>query len=222
MHSYGGVVGLLLGVLASGLWAVPAAAIPIFEDDFDAETGSGQGASGQSRINYSAFANWVVSDGTVDLIAHTDFGISCSGAAGKCIDLDGGSNDAGVLTSTALDLAAGSYEFSFQLSGTSSAFTQTAANNPNTVDVSIGSFFATSVTVDKGDPFASYGGSFTLLAPATVSIVFANQGGDNFGAMLDDVKLELVPEPGIVALLALGLGGLAARARGRTGDPLPG
>jgi hypothetical protein len=206
-------MGALLGALVIG--AAPAQALPVFEDGFDAETGSGQGASGQSKVNYAAFVSWTVSNGTVDLIAHGDFGIACAGGAGKCVDLDGGSNDAGVLTSVALDLAPGIYELSFLLSGTSSAFTQTAAGTPNTVDVSVGSLFATSVTVAKGDPFASYGGSFTVPAPTTVSIVFANQGGDNFGAMLDDVRLTLVPEPGTAALFALGLAGLAARSRPR-------
>jgi len=202
---------LLLSVLA--LASLPAGAIPVFEDDFDAETGSGQGASGQSQTSYTGFVNWTVSDGTVDLVAHTDFGIDCFGGSGKCVDLDGATSNAGVLTSTALNLAAGTYVLSFQLSGTDAGFPQAAAGTPNVVDVSIGAFFTTQVTVNKGDPFASYGGSFTLAAPAIVSIVFANQGGDNFGAMLDDVKLELVPEPGTAALLALGLAGLAARRR---------
>ena len=207
---------LLLGVIAVALGGAPAGATPVFEDTFDAETGSGQGASGQSQGNYTAFANWTVSDGSVDLIAHTDFGIDCFGGSGKCVDLDGGTNNAGVLTSVALNLAAGIYDFSFQLAGTDSDFGQANSNLPNTVDVSIGTFFVTAITVNKGDPFASYGGSFTLLAPTTVSIVFANQGGDNFGAMLDSVKLELVPEPGTAALLALGLVALAAKRRTRT------
>lgn len=206
---------LLAGVLALALGGTPAGAtsVVIFEDHFDAETGSGQGSSGQSKTNYSAFAQWTVSDGSVDLIASGDFGIDCVGGAGKCVDLDGATNDAGVLTSVALNLAAGAYDFRFQLSGTDSGFTQTGAQNPNVVDVSIGAFFADTITVDKGDPFATYGGSFTVLAPTTVSIVFANRGGDNFGAMLDAVKLVMVPEPGTIALLALGIGGLAAVRR---------
>jgi len=211
-----GAIGALLGsVLWLGLSGLPAGAIPVFADGFDAETGSGQGASGQSKSNYTAFAQWTVSNGSVDLIAHTDFGIDCVGGAGKCVDLDGATNDAGVLTSTALNLSAGIYQLSFQLAGTDAGFSQPGSFAPNVVDISIGSFFVSQVTVNKGDPFATYSGVFTLPAPAIVSIVFANQGGDNFGAVLDDVKLELVPEPGTAALLALGLAALAARRRTR-------
>ena len=210
-------LGLICGAVALALGAGPATATPVvvFQDDFNAETGSGQGASGQSKTNYTAFAQWTVSNGSVDLIANGDFGVDCIGGAGKCVDLDGATSDAGVLTSVVLNLAAGSYDFSFQLSGTDSGFTQTAAGTPNVVDVSIGGLFVTSITVNRGDPFATYGGSFNVLAPASVSIVFANQGGDNFGAMLDAVKLEMVPEPGTVALLALGIGGLGAIRRRR-------
>lgn len=211
-----GVVGVVLG---SALWmslaGLPAGAVPVFEDTFDAETGSGNGASGQSKTNYTAFLNWTVSDGSVDLIAHTDFGIDCFGGSGKCVDLDGGTNNAGVLTSTALSLAAGIYQLSFELAGTDAGFSQAGSIAPNVVDFSVASFLVGQVTVNKGDPFASYGGVFTLPAPAVVSIVFANQGGDNFGAVLDNVKLELVPEPGTAALLAFGLAALSARRRTR-------
>lgn len=211
-----GVVGVVLGsALLLGLAGLPASAVPVFEDTFDAETGSGSGASGQSKSNYTAFAQWTVSNGSVDLIAHTDFGIDCFGGSGKCVDLDGATNDAGVLTSTALNLAAGVYQLSFALAGVDAGFSQPGSFAPNVVDVSVGSFFVSQVTVNKGDPFASYGGVFTLAAPATVSIVFANQGGDNFGAVLDNVRLELVPEPGTAALLALGLAALSARRRPR-------
>jgi len=214
----GVVMAVAFGAVAMALGGAPASATPVvvFQDSFDTETGSGQGASGQSKVNYTAFAQWTVSDGSVDLIAQGDFGIDCFGGSGKCVDLDGGTNDAGVLTSVALNLAAGSYDFSFQLSGTDSGFTQTNATFENVVDVSIGGLFAATITANQGDPFATHGGSFNVLAPTTVSIVFANQGGDNFGAMLDAVKLEVVPEPATAALLALGLGSLGAFGRRRT------
>lgn len=211
LKASGAALGMLLALAMLSLGARASALGIVFQDGFDAETGSGQGASGQSQSNYNAFVSWTVSDGTVDLVAHTDFGIDCFGGAGKCVDLDGATSNAGVLTSIVLNLAPGDYELSFQLSGTDAGFAQAGALAPNTVDVSIGALFALSVTVNKGDPYAAYGGAFSVLVPTAVSIVFANQGGDNFGAMLDAVKLELVPEPGTAALLGLGLAALARR-----------
>lgn len=197
--------------------ASPAAAGPIFFDDFNSEPGAGQGASGQSALNYAGFANWTVSGGTVDLIFHGDFAplaseVECIGLTGKCVDLDGGTSNAGVMTSNALLLAPGTYVLSFELAGVASSFGQTSAGVPNTVD-----FLVTNTTLvgqairNQGDPYSTVSGQFTLGAPTPVQIVIANQGGDNFGAMLDDVKL--VPEPHTLGLLAGGLLGLALLRR---------
>ncbi len=81
----------------------------VFSDNFD-----GEGAPGASVLNYgtasgTSFAQWTISDGTVDLVAIPDvYGIaSCPGSAsGKCVDLDGSTHDAGVMTSKALTLGA--------------------------------------------------------------------------------------------------------------------
>lgn len=195
-----------------------AGATPLFEDTFDAEPGSGAGASGQSGLNYASFAQWTVSDGTVDLIAQGDFAsaadqIACFGGSGKCVDLDGATSNAGVLTSIAILLEPGVYELSFLLSGTASSFTQANARLPNTVAVTVGSLFAGSYTLSQGDPFQAFGGSFTVSEPTSVQIAFANAGGDNFGAVLDQVTLVAVPEPALALLLGLGLAALGARQR---------
>ena len=205
--------------------ASPAAATTIFFDDFNSETGSGAGASGQSSLNYTGFANWTVSSGTVDLIFHGDFApaageIECIGFTGKCVDLDGGTSNAGLLTSTSLLLAPGLYDLSFELAGVASSFGQAAASVPNIVDFSvIGTTLVGQATRNQGDPYSTVSGQFTLLAPTSVQIQIANQGGDNFGAMLDDVKLVLVPEPHTFGLVASGLLGVAlGRRRRRSTD----
>jgi hypothetical protein len=212
------VVGLSV-VCAAALAVVAAAgsanAVPVFADGFDAEAGTGDGTSGGSGVGYTGFANWTVSNGTVDLVAQGDFGIDCYGLSGKCVDLDGNTLDAGVLTSILIHLDPGTYSFEFQLAGVDAGFGGAAAAAPNVVDVSVGSFFSDTITRNQGDPFASYGGTFTVTTATDVQIVFANQGGDQFGAVLDAVRLDLVPEPATGALLAFGLGGLAAVGRSR-------
>jgi len=216
MYSFAFLLPTALAVTL--LLSVPAAATTVFFDNFDSEPGSGDGNSGQSELNYNGFANWTVSDGTVDLLFSSDFAtgaeIECIGSAGKCIDLDGGVNDAGVMTSISILLGPGLYDLSFELSGAASSFGQSAAGVPNIVDFSVsGTTLVGQTTRNQGDPYSSVGGQFTLLSPTSVQIVIANQGGDNFGAMLDDVSLVLVPEPSAALLMGLGLIALGARSR---------
>lgn len=202
---------LLLALLVLAPAAGPA--IPVFEDDFDAEPGDGDGTSGGSGVGYTGFASWSVSDGTVDLVSDGDFSIDCPSAGGKCVDLDGNTNDAGVLTSTSLLLDPGTYTLSYTLAGVSTSFSTAPAMADNLVDVSLGGLYSDQHTVQWGDAPQVFGATFDVLSQTSVSLVFANQGGDNFGAMLDDVSLELIPEPRTAALLGLGLAGLGLRAR---------
>jgi len=193
----------------------PAFAGVIFEDNFDGEPGTGDGGSGQSGINYGSFANWSITDGTVDLVANGDFasgpGILCQGGAGKCVDLDGSSGNAGTMTSIGILLAPGSYALRYALAGVDAGFGQSAAGVPNIVDVLVQSvggamaLFTAQATLAQGDPYSQFGGTFQVNTQSTVEIVFQNQGGDNFGAMLDDVALLSVPLPSTAALFAAGL-----------------
>jgi hypothetical protein len=189
-------LGLAL-LFASGAWAQT-----VFFDGFDTEPGSGQGASGQSRTNYFGFANWTVSDGTVDLIAHGDFAsdvaeVECVGFTGKCVDLDGASNDAGVMTSVPILLDPGIYEFGFELAGTASSFIGPSAAAPNVVDWEVlGTSLSGQEVRNQGDPYSEVGGEFVLVVPTEVQIEIANQGFDNFGAVLDEVWIEYVSDLG--------------------------
>lgn len=90
------------GVAVVGLTTLPTqAATILFQDDFDTDNAT-------SVPNFNAFNNWTVSSGTVDYVRSGDFGISCVGGAGGCVDLDGSTADGGRMTSVeSLTLLAG-------------------------------------------------------------------------------------------------------------------
>ena len=86
--------------------ALPAQALTVFSDDF--ETGVKGG-------NVTP-TGWMVSDGSVDVVYPGWFGGLCL-SGGRCVDLDGSTGNAGVL-SQSLNLNAGwTYTLSFDIAG---------------------------------------------------------------------------------------------------------
>lgn len=209
--------GGLAAALACAALAFPvlSTATPLFSDNFDSDAAA-------SVLNFTGFVNWDVSDGTVDYIRSGGFGISCHGGSGGCVDLDGSTGNAGILTSkTAFNLTAGTeYTLSFWLSGNQ------RGGAPDTLSYGIGSVTGLLSDIPSDQPFTQYTLTFTPTADFMGNIFFSLAGGDNVGAILDDVQLSAagqnvgVPEPGSLGLLALGLLalGLLGLATRRTGD----
>ncbi|MGQ0655538.1 MAG: PEP-CTERM sorting domain-containing protein [Betaproteobacteria bacterium] len=193
---------LALALLSAALLSLSGAAKAgvIFADNFDAENG------GAGALNYSSFANWTVSNGTVDLIGN-GFADLLPGN-GLYVDLDGSSVNAGVLTKTAaLSLSPGTYTLKFALAGSQRGDT-------NTVVVTFGSLFTESFVLGSGAPFAMITRTVAVGTATSAALSFENLGGDNVGALLDNVSVS-TPEPGILGVLGFGLVALALARRSR-------
>jgi hypothetical protein len=181
-------------LLSAAILSGAASAQTIFFDDFESEAQTG------NVLNYNSFINWDVTDGTVDL--WTGFG-----GNGQIVDLDGSTADAGLFsTKTSFNLNAGTaYRVSWRMSGNQ------RVSSPDTVDVSFGGA-TNSFVVNRDDPWTEFSFLVTPASAMSSKLSFQNSGGDNFGAWIDEVEIEAVPEPGTLALLAFG-GALIARRR---------
>jgi len=191
-----------LALAAALLGTVNAHALTIFSDNFNGDA---------PQLNRTTFVGgWAVSDGAVDLIGAGFFDLHPGN--GNYVDLDGSTSNAGVFSKT-LTLAAGvTYSASFVLAGS-------ARGDSNTVDVAFGTSTA-AYTRASSDPFAVAAPiSFTPGTSGNYTLSFANQGGDNLGAILDNVSVESIgapiPEPGTYALMFAGLAAVGVIAHRR-------
>lgn len=147
----------------------------LFIDDFNSEN------DGRGKLNYRGFENWEVSSGEVDLIGngfwdyHPDYGLH--------LDLDGSVNKAGTLQSKMkFGLLPGIYTLEFDLAGN---FQRTV----NTVRVSMGELYNEEFTLQATEPFRKIKREIKVSSVIEARLLFQHRGGDNFGLLLDNVRL---------------------------------
>lgn len=175
----------LVAAAVAALAGATQAQVVIFSDDFQAAP-PGENATPPG---------WGISDGTVDTLGPGYFPDLCLRTSNRCIDLDGTSSNAGELTRSVSLTGGLLYQLSFDLAGSQRGSTEI-------VDVAFGG--TTGVfTRNSLDPFSNGSLSFTPASSASYQIFFENRGGDNIGALLDNVGVTAVPEPSVLALVQL-------------------
>jgi len=189
-----------LAIMAAAVvfvFSVSATAASVFSDNFDTDA---------LALNQTTFnGGWVVSGGTVDLIGDGFYDFLPGN--GRYVDLDGSSNQAGEFHKD-LSLTAGlQYTLAFDLAGSQ-------RSSVENVNVNFGSA-VDNFTVNSGDGFSNHTLLFTPSTTGIYSLIFQNAGGDNVGALLDNVSVSAVPEPETYAMLLAGLGLLGFMARRR-------
>jgi len=183
-----GGTNILQGVFIEGVtdtnWAIAGTGNfhILFSDNFDSEN---NGIASNSTFNYNRFAQWDVSNGTVDLQGN-GFGDYYPGN-GLYVDLDGSTNKAGLFsTKKIFALSPGTYELTFELGN------NPYANPSNTVTINLANVYTESFTVTGSPPLTRYSRTINVLSPTSGKLSFQNNGGDNGGAILDDVQLSRI------------------------------
>jgi hypothetical protein len=189
---------LSLAALVCGLVSTVSAnaATVVFADNFNSNT------LGYNRVP----TGWSVTDGTVDIIGPGFFDLQPGN--GYYVDLDGSTGNAGIL-STSLALTAGlTYTADFSLAGN----LRNAGTESVTVSFGDSQFV---YVLPTSQTFTTYSLAFTPTSSGLFSLSFSNAGGDNYGALLDNVSVTAVPEPQSLALLLAGVMVTGAVARRR-------
>ena len=195
-----------VAVAAVLVLAQPATAGLIFFDDFS--VGNGGGGSNLVPNGWSVTPG----SGTVEVVGPSFYGNLCAGgpSPSHCVDLDGSTNNAGILTKD-FALGAAQYEVSFWYQGN-------ARGGSDTFSVGFGPLASfTFLNVPAATGWTQFSFLVTVPTAQNLALSFSNNGGDNIGILIDNVRIDAVPEPGTLLLIGSGLTGLALRRRRRQG-----
>ena len=126
---------------------------------------------------------------------------------GEFVDLDGSTGHAATLSKTFSGLADGQYALTFELAGNH----RDGGTEFTTVSISNGA----DGHYTPGQNDDAYHTIYGHAVGGVLTISFYDNSNDNVGALLDNVNLSAVPEPGNMVLMLAGLAAIGAVARRR-------
>jgi PEP-CTERM motif len=191
----------MLAVAATmALSAGAYASTPVFSDNFNGDT---------LGVDVTP-TGWTLSTGTDDVdVIGTGFFDELPGN-GNYVDLDGsnGVPGAGTLSTWITPVAGQTYSATFQLGGNQRDGTS------DTVTVWFGSTEITP-TLTSSQGFTTFTVTTTATSTDPLTLSFTDGRGGNVGALLDNVSISVVPEPGSMSLMLAGIAALGFAARRR-------
>jgi len=189
-----------------------------------AQTGLVQNGSFETPVSDNAFGrapatwfagstfdgHWYVSQGSIDIKRNP---LTPNAYAGEqWVDLNGSPGIGGIYQDVTIPVA-GLYTLSFAMNGN-------YGFNPEitrTMTVSLEGLFSGTFAHNYGDPWIVYSVNITVSTPGTyrLSFVSTTRGTyqDAYGPLVDDVRLELVPEPASLTAIGAGLASLLGLRR---------
>lgn len=189
----------ILAVAALSTLSYLSHASVVFSDNFNSN-----GALGLSDTP----AGWTVTSGTVDVVGGAGgFASLCASGGAVCIDLDGSTHQAGILSRSFAATAGTVYTATFDLAGNQRLGSDSLLVNFGTASQTF--------NLASNAPWNTYSLSFTATSNTSYDLSFHNAGSDNIGIVLDNVSVTAVPEPETYAMLLAGLGLIGTIARRR-------
>jgi hypothetical protein len=218
----------IVAMAAAAVTASGASAAVLFSQDFNALP------QGIPALSVPGFT---ITTGTVDVVTSGNFGITCIGNTGACLDIDG-SPGPGALSTTPIAFASGKrVTVSFDVSGNQRVETAdifqfsfgfgaptdmlnfqcisgiTPCASGNFFNFVSSGVFGPNIPGLSG--WQTYAFSFVPGQAGTIQLNFSSPSTDNIGPLLDNVLVSQVPEPASWALLIAGFGLTGAVMRRR-------
>ncbi|MCA9271842.1 MAG: hypothetical protein KDA31_02230 [Phycisphaerales bacterium] len=171
---------LTLAIAAAMLTAGTVQSQIEFYENFDSDN------AGVPMQDFTAFSRFTVEIGYVDLLGPglDDF----IPGSGLYVDMDGSSNNAGTLASTPINLEAGTYRLSYDLSYNPD---QPGENNTMLVSLSgLGVVQHVGIAGLSPTRFTTKSALINVTQEGPRQILFIHAGGDNAGYLIDNVVLR--------------------------------